>query len=88
MGVIEAMISSLKDNRRVRGRKKTMRDRGDDYVYENSASLKFEYSMSKEEHEQHQLELKSRKRRANVKLGILLAVFVMIISVGLIWLSN
>ncbi len=87
MGVIEAMIRSIKDNRRVRGGQKTMRDRNGDYGYERSNPLIFDDSMSKEEHKFHQQEWKSRKRTANLKLGILIVVFILIVFIGLIWLS-
>ncbi|PHR17155.1 MAG: hypothetical protein COA38_21135 [Fluviicola sp.] len=87
LGVIESMISSIRDNRRVRGEQKTMRDRSDGYSYQKSTPLEFVDSMSAEEHEKHQSEWTLRKRSSHIRLGILLGGIVMIISVFLVWLA-
>lgn len=87
MGVIESMISSIKENRRVRGEQKTMRDRSDSYSYQKSTPLEFRDSMSIEEHEKHQSEWKIQKRSSHIRLGILLGGIVTIISVFLVWLA-
>lgn len=87
LGVIESMISSIRDNRRVRGEQKTMRDRSDSYSYQKSTPLEFKDSMSKGEHEEHQSKWKIYKRSSHIRLGILLGGIVMIISVFLVWLA-
>lgn len=88
MGAIEAMISTIKENRRVRSGRKTMRDRGDDYAYESNERLVFNDTMSKQEHEQHQLEWKHRKRKSTIKLGIVFGVMILTVASFLIWIAS
>lgn len=82
------MISSIRENRRIRGEQKTMRDRNGDYGYQQSNPLVFEDSMSKKEHWLHQQEWKSRRRKTKIKLGVLFVLLITIVSVGLIWLAS
>ena len=81
------MISSIKENRRIRGEKRTMRDRSEGYVYRKSTPLEFNDSMSAEDHQKHQSEWELRKRRTRINLGILIGGIVLTISVFLIWLG-
>ena len=88
MGVIEAMISSIKENRRVRGQQKTMRDRGDDYSYENSLPLEFKDSMTRKEHLQHKEEWKRRRRKSRLNLLIVFSAMILLIALGIIYLAS
>ena len=87
MGAIDSMINSIRENRRIRGEQRTMRDRGDEYSYQNSAPLEFSDSMSQEDHEKHQAEWKLRKRTSQIKLGILIGAIVVFVSVLCCWLA-
>lgn len=87
MGVIESMISSVRDNRRLRGEQKTMRDRSDDYSYEQSSPLEFKNSMSEAEHAQHKISWKRRKRASQIRLAVFLMSIVLIIVTWLVWLG-
>jgi len=87
MGVIESMISSIKENRRLRGQRKTMRDRGDDYSYENSSSLEFKDSMTKEEHAQHKAIWKERRRKSRFNLLMVVCGVVVLVAFGIVYLA-
>jgi hypothetical protein len=82
------MINSIRENRRVRGAQKTMRDRNDDYSYKTTVPLEFKDSMSKEDHEKHQLEWKISKRKSQIKLGILIGGVLLFLAVFLCWLGT
>ena len=88
MGVIEAMINSIKENRRVRGQQKTMRDRGDDYSYENSSPLEFEDSMTPKEHALHKMEWKRRRRKSRINLLIVFSAMILLIVAGIVYLAS
>lgn len=81
------MISSVKDNRRLRGKQKTMRDRADDYSYEESSPLEFNDSMSEQEHAEHRVKWQKKKRNSQIRLAVFFGVIVSIIAAWLVWLG-
>ncbi|MDG1331193.1 MAG: hypothetical protein P8P74_02610 [Crocinitomicaceae bacterium] len=88
MGVIEAMISSIKDNRKVRGKQKTMRDRGEDYSYEDSAPLEFKDSMTAEDHAQHKKAWAIRKKKSQRNLLVIFGSLILLIALGIVYLAT
>lgn len=88
MGIVEAMMRSVKDNRKLRGETRRMSDRDNEFVYERSEPLRFNDTMSKEEHKLHQAKWKARKRQSQLKMGLVLLSMATLVLMWVVWLAN
>lgn len=88
MGIVEAMMRSVKDNRKLRGETKRMSDRGSEFTYERVKPLRFNDVMSKEEHKLHQAKWKARRRQAQLKMGLVLFSTAALVLLWVFWLAG
>lgn len=87
-GAVQSMIKSIRENNKLRGEPKTMRDRNGEYTSGGADPLEFNDSMTKEEHLNHQEEWKARKLKSQIKLGVFFGSIVVLIGVFLVWLGS
>ena len=88
MGIVEAMMRSVRDNRNLRGETRRMSDRNDEFSYERSKPLRFNDTMSKEDHQIHQAKWKARKRQTQIKMGLVLFSMTALVLMWIFWLAR